>query len=113
VGLSLVASACGERSDEDKITDVVNGYVSAIGDGNGAKACSYLTGEARAMYDDFDRGDCPQVVLTPVAFPKRGKISSIQLNGPKATVAVREPGGSLHQIFLVKHGSEWKIDQSG
>lgn len=113
VGLSLVVASCGERSDEDKITDVVNGFVKAVAQKNGVKACSYYTRETKAMFDNVDHADCAKVVLYPETLPTSGKVSKIQLNGQKATVTHRQPNGELRLFYLVKRGSDWKIDLVG
>jgi hypothetical protein len=46
MAVALLAG-CGSGSDEDKIKSSVQGYIGAFADGDGDKACSYLSGDGR------------------------------------------------------------------
>ena len=102
--LPVGVTACGgdDKSDEDQVRDVI-GLVNA----KKKEACNKLSDKYLREVIGGDKDDCEkQVGQTP---ENAVKIKTVKVNGDKATVE-GDIQGSSGQIFLVKEGDDWKLD---
>ena len=93
-----------------------------MADRDGDKACGYLTDTARkqieAIADSLDADGCPGVMekLTEQASAddrnqlKDIKVTSVKIDGDRATVQVEAAGEKGDPSTVVKQGGDWKID---
>jgi hypothetical protein len=128
---ALAAGGCGGDSggggggggdDESQIRDVITSYASAVADRDGDKACGYLTDTARkqieAIADSIDAEGCAGVMekLTEQASKddrdqlKDLKVTSVKVEGDRATVQVEAAGEKGDPSTVVKQDGDWKID---
>jgi len=133
VAVCVLLAGCGgggaPKTDADAISNVLKDAVHAAADGDGDKACGYLTPDAqRQAVLQVSGGalgsvDCAtavkraQLVLTPLDKTRLKSLepSGIQVNGTSAgatlsTTAGSAPGqGVSLQLNLQKVGEDWKI----
>ncbi len=128
---ALAASGCGSDDSgggggggdgEAQIRDVVTGYASAVADGDGDKACGYLSQAARDRIeqaaDTVDASGCPGVIekVTDTASAddrdKLGalEVTSVTVSGDTATAQTHVEGDKTDPAKLVKEDGAWKID---
>lgn len=99
-------AACGggddDKSDEEQVRDVIE-LVNA----KKKEACDKLSDKYLKDVIGGDKEDCEkQVDQTP---ENAVKIKTVRVSGDKATVDGDIQGGA-GQIFLVKEGDDWKLD---
>jgi hypothetical protein len=131
LALVLVAGCGGggPKSDPEAVTQVLKDAAKAISNGDGDKACGYLTPDAqREAALQVGGGllantDCPTLVKRATAFMTpldRRQIESlqpanVQVNGTSASATLSTQGGANEtqplsvQLNLQKTGSDWKI----
>jgi hypothetical protein len=119
--LALAAPGCGGR-DDGEIRDALTGYLDAVADRDGSRACGYLTENAQLGIFEFKlvhiaphhpAAACAAIVErrapSLAANSLRDvQIEQIEVDGDHATTQV---GG--HEAQLVKVDDEWKIDVFG
>ena len=125
----LAGCGGGPKSDADAVKQVLQSAAGAVADGDGDKACSYLTPQAQAQAAQLAGGgllgnvDCPTMVKRAIAFMApldRQQIKDLQptnlvVNGTAASATLASNagapagGGISVQISLTKIGSDWKI----
>jgi hypothetical protein len=105
LALTLGLAACGGgsgKSDEGQIRDII-----ALGNKKDTAICDRLTDKWMKDVVGGDKSDCEKQVKQS---PKNAiKTKTISVNGNKATVTAEiqdDPG----EIFLVKDGGDWKLD---
>jgi hypothetical protein len=130
---ALFLAACGgggaPKSDSDAVARALKDAAAAVADGDGDKACSYLTADAqRQAALQLGAGvlgsvDCPTLIkrgtafLTPLERKQIDKLepANIQVNGTRASAtmatAAGVPGGqgTSIQLNLQKIGADWKV----
>jgi hypothetical protein len=119
----------GPKSDADAIAQTLKAAAGAVADGDGDKACGYLTPDAQRQAESQVAGgilgsvDCPTLVKRATAFMApldRQQIqdmqpSNIVVNGTSASATLAVPTGAPSgqgpsvQLNLQKVGSDWKI----
>lgn len=122
----LVVAGCGgggaPKSDADAVSQVLKDAAKALADGDGDKACSYLTPDAQRQAQlqigagALGQVDCPTLVKRGTAFLTpldRKQIESleptnVQVNGTSASATMARPPTSV-QLNLQKVGEDWKI----
>ncbi|MFL5895477.1 MAG: hypothetical protein ACJ76Z_10225 [Thermoleophilaceae bacterium] len=134
VGLTALALAgCGGRgapkTDADAVTQVLKDAAKAAADGDGDKACSYLTPDAQSQAvletASGTLGDTScaqavkraQLVLTPLDKTRIKSLepSNVRVNGTSASATMASGSGADQsqvisvQLNLQKVGSDWKI----
>jgi hypothetical protein len=133
VAIALLAGCggggSGPKSDADAVGRVLKDAAKAVADGDGDKACSYLTPDAQRQVQlqigagALGEADCPTVVrratiiLTPLERKQIESLepSNVQVNGAgaSATMATQTgaaPGqGMSVQLNLQKAGEDWMI----
>ncbi len=115
--LALGAAACGSKSDEDQVKEVVGDYITAAADGNGAEACTMLTPEAKRAFTDQSNISCEQgieQISKTLNEDQREKAKELELDanvdGEKATVTYDKPSGSgKNTVRLEKRDGDWLI----
>src|SRR5437764_10022240 len=129
---ALLSAGCGgggPKTDAGAITQVVKDAAKAAADGDGDKACGYLTPDAQRQVvlqtgtGVLGQSDCAtsvkraQFVLTPLDKQRIKSLTptGIQVNGTTATATVASDVGAPAgqgmslQLQLQKAGSDWKI----
>jgi hypothetical protein len=131
--LAMGVAACGGDDsggggdDESQIRDVVSNYAVAIADKDGDTACGFLTASARKQVESageaIDANGCGEVMekVTEEASDderdqlKDLEVTSVKIDGDRATVQVKAGGETGDPSTLVKEDGEWKIaaDEGG
>jgi hypothetical protein len=127
---SLVLTACsGSSSEAERARSVVQRYRAALAGHDGPELCSLLSSEARrevaklaAALTAAPNGKKVQGcvafgnLLRAVAHRSKAssrvgdaRIGTPKVTGGKATVLVREPGETPHELTLIKTPTGWKI----
>lgn len=120
----------GPKTDAEAVAQVLKSAAGAVADGDGDKACSYLTAQAATQAAQEVGGgllanvDCPTMVKRATAFMApldRQQIKDMQptnivVNGAaaNATMSIQTgtpsgQSGPSVQVNLTKIGSDWKI----
>ena len=139
LALAGVTAGCGsDKSAEDKVKDVVTGFLDDVADGDGAAGCAKLTAAAVAQLSEAAfllqaPGSCPEAVEAisrQLSGDDKKALHSAEVNkatvsGAKATVAdadisLRMSGQSTlfrnndpAPVTLDKVGDDWKINSLG
>ena len=124
--LVALAAGCGganaPRSDADAVGQALKDAARALADGDGDKACGYLTPDAQRQVQlqvgagALGQVDCPTLVkrgtafLTPLDRKQIEKLepSNVQVNGSSASATMAR-GPTSVQLNLQKVGEDWKI----
>jgi hypothetical protein len=120
VALAATVVGCGE-TNRDEIENAVKGFDSALAEGEGAKACSFLSQSARAEIDR--RQDCAKLaaglsrpgrhITSEVRALKFGKVSNVTVEGDIAIAQVQAPGGyPKRSVGLQEIAGGWKISDT-
>jgi hypothetical protein len=116
--LALTTPGCGGdedgKSDADKVKTVVTDFYSALGDGDGAKACGLVTGSAEARLS-LGPGSCEESVNQAAErydddFKeelRKVEVKDIQFEGDEATCTAK--ANRTARVELKKQGDDWKI----
>jgi hypothetical protein len=132
--LAVLLAGCGSgggpQSDPDAVASTLKDAAAAVADGDGDKACGYLTADAQRQAElqvgtgVLGNVDCPTLVKRATAFMapldkeqiKDLEPQNIQVNGSAASArmatSVGTPQGGQPmsvQLNLQKVGSDWKI----
>ena len=123
LALSLAASGC--TSDEDKVRHLVQEYNAAVADGDGAKACGFLTKRGREIVLALsleqllsDRTTGCQSTIKALGHLKEGseikelesaKIVDVRVRGDTAQAELRSDEGPA-TAELTKRDGEWRLD---
>ena len=118
--MGAAAWGCG-GSDEDKVAETVETYMTGLADGDGDQACDQLTGDAkRALVDqiatnlpEIDSISCPEVLeqLSGVlGEDEKGQMRDLEVtatvDGDTATATVE---GGTSDVELTKVDGKWLI----
>jgi hypothetical protein len=111
----------GGGDDESQIRDVVSNYAVAIADKDGDTACGFLTESARKAVESageaLDANGCAEVMEKATAEAsdderdqlKDIEVTSVKIDGDRATVQVKAAGETGDPSTLVKEDGEWRI----
>jgi len=108
--LAPVLAGCGvgPATNEEKISKTATAYLTALADGDVAKACAQLTRRAKG-------GGCEAAMterlarLDSDALDQAAEDSiAIEIRGDTATAALSEPEGA--RFVLARIGDDWRID---
>jgi hypothetical protein len=111
---ALALAGCGGGSEGD-VRGAIEGYMSALADGDGDEACSHLSGEMkRRLADAAGNGSCPEVVeMLAENFGEDDKsklkdveVVDIKIKGDTATAGVK---GGDSTAELTKTDGDWLI----
>ena len=124
---ALAAAGCGGDDsggggdDESQVREVVTSYTAAIADGDGDKACGYLSENARAEVDKaaqtLKADGCAGVLEkaaegatdAEVEKVKNIEVTSVKITGDRATAQTKVEGESGTPAILIKEDGDWKI----
>jgi hypothetical protein len=110
--LALVAvtalAACGGKSDEQKVRDVVNGFDKTLFDNKFSQACGYLSDNLVTSMFHSPKG-CISAIETHNPATEGGTIKSVAVHGDRATVVAQGVTEGPAAIELQKQGGTWKI----
>lgn len=119
---SGTASTTATGGDEaSAVTDVMNQYFAALSDGDGEKACSYLSDDGRSKIEELSGGTgCAEIVSQGVETTGKEPYESVDLDDPvvsgdSATVhyTIQVQGKDVEaDQTLVKDGDDWKLEAS-
>ena len=114
--LVLAAGCGGDGDDLQQAHDAVSDYVTAIAEGDGARACGRMTERTQEQFteDEPQAGSCEEAVqrvrdqlsdedLAPLRDPR----IEVTLNRDKATASVQDGPSDL---TVIKVGGRWLID---
>ena len=117
---ALALAGCGS-SPESEVRSTVQDFLNAFAGGDGAKACSLLTDNARQRFAAHlqpltGTNDCVKamVAIKAAAGPavmgalKRSRISDVRVRGDRATAKVTSGSGS-RIAFLLKQRGNWRL----
>ena len=119
-GATLVVG-CGE-TDREQIENAVKGFDSALAEGDGAKACEFLSEENRMEIER--RGDCARLaaglsrpgrrIAREVVALGSAKVSNVTVAGTVATAQVQAPGGYPPRSVELEEaeGGGWEISDT-
>jgi hypothetical protein len=108
LALTLTGCGVGAATNEEKISKTATAYLTALADGDAAKACAQLTRRAKgggceaAMTERLSRLDSD--ALRQAAEDSM----DIEIHGDTATAALSEPEGA--GFVLARIGDDWRID---
>jgi len=101
-------SACGGKSDDQKVRAVVNGFDKALLDSKFAQACDDLS--ATLVTEAFrTRSGCIASIATNNPNTEAGTIKSATVKGDSATVVAQGTSAGPSAIELRKQNGTWKI----
>lgn len=120
VALVAMLVGCGE-TNRDEIESTLKGFDSALAEGDGRKACEFLSESARAEIER--RGDCAKLAARLSRLGRRtapevkalgsGKVSNVTVEGTVATAQVHAPGGyPARSVELEETEGGWKISET-
>jgi ketosteroid isomerase-like protein len=111
----------GGGDDESQVRDVVTSYAGAVADGDGDKACGYLSDSALAQIEKAAEGlkvdGCAGVLEKAtegasdddIDKVKNMEVTSVKITGDRATAETEVEGEDNSPAMLVKEDGEWKI----
>jgi hypothetical protein len=103
----LVAGGCGTGGREDDIRAVAERFSNAVGEGDGAAACSLMTADAREQLEKDEREPCQDAVIKlSVSTPPVSRVS-VYVTAASADLA---GGGTL---FLDRTTKGWRVSAAG
>jgi hypothetical protein len=135
----ILGAACSKKDTEEaKVTAVVKDFFTDAADGQGAEACSYLTGDAVRYVSTVGvvaqtSASCPDAVKTlsgqfsadEKKALKGADIKKVSVSGDRATIAREDvkidfqgqshlfPSPTNSPILLIKTNEGWKIESLG
>ena len=113
--------ACGESEDE-KVDDTVRGYLAAVADRDGRRACSFLTREAQLRTfttrrahagRDHPAEACASVVASFGPLYGTGRIRRVEVSRIAVTGDRARARADGFRVRLEKVRGDWKIASAG
>ena len=108
VVLGIGLSACGGKSDEQKVRDVVNGFDKTLFDNKYSQACGYLSDTLVTRVFHGTKG-CISAIATHNPSTEGGTIKGVVVHGDRATAVAQGVTAAPSAIELRKQGGTWKI----
>ena len=115
--------ACGDgESDDEKVGDTVRGYLTAVADRDGRRACSFLTREAQLRTfttrrahagRDHPAEACASVVASFGPLYGTGRIRRVEVSGIAVADDRARARADGFRVRLAKVRGDWKIAVSG
>jgi hypothetical protein len=120
----MLGTGCGSgtASDEQRVTDTVDAYHSALLAGDGNTACGYMTPAMRQRIAGHDKNGAPVSCAREtfylhqdpgfVRINKDLAVTRVSVHGDKAEVQAQSPSKQVvtANYQLVKRGGDWRID---
>jgi len=108
LGIAFGLAACGGKSDEQKVREVVNGFDKTLLDNKFRQACGYLSNTLVTSVFHNTNG-CISAIETHNPSTEGGTIKSVAVHGDRATVVAQGVTAAPSAIELRKQGGTWKI----
>jgi hypothetical protein len=124
--LGLLQTGCGGSTptEEQRVTDAINAYQSALLNGDGETACGYATPALRRRLAGRDGSDSPVTCAQEVAslqqvpgFVKLNRdvaVTQVAVHGDTAEVRAKSSSNPVVTAYykLAKRQGQWKIEQT-
>ena len=114
--------ACGGESEDEKVGDTVRGYLAAVADRDGRRACNFLTREAQLRTfttreahagRDHPAAACASVVASFGPLYGTGRIRRVEVSRIAVAGASARARADGFRVRLEKVRGEWKIAAAG
>ena len=110
---ALAAAGCGEGSDEDQITSVIEDTYAAYGEGDAETFCGNLSSDYLPDFEDYYGQDCEAVVTAAapalseeqLSVLESPDVSDITIEGDVAQTTT-----AGEDLEVVSEDGEWKLD---
>jgi hypothetical protein len=117
IGAVVPLSGCfgggDDKSDRDKIDQVMSDLQAASRDGDGSRICQEIfTPKLAALISRSSKsGNCATEVKAKLFSPEaKIDVENIDVpDGSNATATVKEANGNVSKVFLVKQDGQWRI----
>jgi hypothetical protein len=103
----LALAGCGRSGDRATVRTVAEGFYAAVGDHQGARACGWLSADARKALEQDESAPCARAVERLKLSGRRAR--RVEVYSTEAAVALR--GGD--EVYLQDTARGWRIDAAG
>jgi hypothetical protein len=103
----LALSGCGRSGDRANVRAVAEGFYAAVGDHDGARACGWLSPDARQALEKDESAPCARAVERLTLSGRRAR--RVDVYSTEAAVALR--GGDT--VYLQDTPRGWRIAAAG
>jgi hypothetical protein len=103
----LALTGCGRSADRASVRSVAEGFYAAVDDHAGARACGWLSADARQALEKDESAPCPRAVERLKLTGRRA--GRVEVYSTEAAVALR--GGDTLYLEDTAHG--WRISAAG
>ena len=103
----LALTGCGRSADRTSVRAVAEGFYAAVGDHAGARACGWLSADARQALEKDESAPCPRAVERLELSGRRAR--RVEVYSTEAAVALR--GGDT--VYLQDTARGWRIAAAG
>ena len=103
----LALAGCGRSGDRASVQSVAEGFYAAVGDHDGARACGWLSADARQALEKDESAPCARAVERLKLSGRRAR--RVEVYSTEAAVALR--GGDAVYLQDTSHG--WRISAAG
>jgi hypothetical protein len=103
----LALAGCGRSGDRASVRAVTEGFYNAVGDHDGARACAWLSADARRALEQDQSAPCARAVERLQLSGRRAR--RVEVYSTEAAVALR--GGDTVYLQDTSHG--WRISAAG
>ena len=104
---TLALAGCGRSGDRASVRAVAEGFYAAAGDHQGARACGWLSADARQALEKDESAPCPRAVERLKL--SGGRARRVEIYSTNAAVALR--GGDT--VYLQETARGWRISAVG
>jgi hypothetical protein len=103
----LALAGCGRAGDRASVRTAAEGFYAAVGDQDGARACGWLSADARQALEKDESAPCARAVERLKLSGRRAR--RVEVYSTEAAVALR--GGDTVYLQDTSHG--WRISAAG
>jgi hypothetical protein len=103
----LALTGCGRSGDRASVSAAAEGFYAAVGDHAGARACGWLSADARRALEEDESAPCPRAVERLQLSGRRA--GRVEVYSTNAAVALR--GGDT--VYLQDTARGWRIAAAG
>jgi hypothetical protein len=103
----LALAGCGRSGDRATVRSVAEGFYAAVGSHDGARACGWLSADARQTLEKDESSPCAQAVDHLKLSGRRAR--RVEVYSTDAAVALR--GGDT--VYLQDTARGWRISAAG
>lgn len=103
----LAGCATSVEPEGDRVRRVAEDFATAVKEQRGGDACSRLSPETVREVEQSEGKPCASAI-TGLSLPRHGPVSSVDVYGRSAKVALGED-----VVFLAVFGDDWKVVAAG